>query len=168
MVDVALDNRHGKLKSIADFSIPFHNFTGGFTEGAHTISADGETLTFEGRANVRPTIGSPPGTGSIAWSRGHLQELEPAEICGAVTTDGPTDTPVLARRGSIQTWLLFHTGRVLPVADPPEPTALPELRFSMFEVAPQGATWLVQKRATGWRAIRLQAQELRLPAARAG
>lgn len=157
MVDVALDNRHGTLKASL-FSVPFHNFTGGFTEGAHTISANGETLTFE----VARTSGNhriPPGTGSIGWSRGHLQEVESAEICGAITTDGPTDTPVLARRRSIESWLLFRTGRMQSLADPPEPTVLPGLRFSMFEVAPQGAAWLVQKRATGWRAIRLQAQE---------
>lgn len=157
MVDVALDDQHEKLKASL-FPVPFHNFTGGFTEGAHTISADGETLTFE-VARTSDIDRMPPGTGSIGWSRGHLQELESVEICGAITTDGRTDTPVLARRGSIESWLLFRTGRVLPLADPSEPAALPELRFSMFEVPSQGAAWLVQKRATGWRATLLQAQE---------
>lgn len=157
MVDVALDNRNAKLRASL-FSVPFHNFLGGFTEGAHTISADGETLTFE-VVRTSDDDRMQQGIGSIGWSQGHLQELGSAEICGAITTDGPTDTPILARRGSIESWLLFRTGRVLPLTDPPEPTALPELRFAMFEVSPEGAAWLVQKRATGWRAIRLQAEE---------
>ncbi len=102
------------------FPIPFSKF-GPYDEGSHSITADGEALTF----HVSHGAGNdfqPSGAGSLAWSGGVLQDrTAPADVCGAITSSEDPADDVLVRRGAQENWLVERTGRMSRLRSRPCP-----------------------------------------------
>ncbi|HJP78057.1 MAG TPA: hypothetical protein VJ914_27540, partial [Pseudonocardiaceae bacterium] len=158
-VMVSLDSRPQRFQASL-FPVPFSVLGGGFDPGAHTVEADGETMTFlvkRGSIDDRKL----QEYGSIGWIDGTLHDTatDAAEICGALMPDTTIEHPALARRGSSMSVLIGADGRTTEINDPPPPAGLADLTFSFFELPPTTAVWLAQKRATGWSLTQLRSQD---------
>jgi hypothetical protein len=156
-VDVTLDGVEQRLRAWT-FPIPLRR-VGGFIDGTHKIEADGEALTF-GVAAGAIDDRIPTDIGSLAWMDGVLQAATAdSQVCGAVTPTSGVDRPILARRGSLESWLIHRDGKMTQLPEPPAPTCLPDLNVTYFEVAREAGVWLTQKRASGWTITKLKVQE---------
>lgn len=155
-VTVTLDGVSDRVRA-SIFPFPLRVLGGGFTPGLHTIEADGEVLTFEVAAGSGDD--RQQGSGSVAWLDGKIQAGMPgAEVCGALTPFRRVERPVLARRSSIESWLIHPSGQTAPLREPPRPSFAPQLNFPLFEVDREAAAWLAQKRARGWILTRMHMQ----------
>ncbi|MER6936441.1 hypothetical protein ABTX24_07340 [Nocardioides sp. NPDC127514] len=158
-VDVVLDGSPPQGIPASMFPFPFARL-GPYEPGTHAIEADGETLPFY----VSPGPDAdwiPPGLGSLAWVDDQLREATGgSDVCGAMTaaTDSSNKT-ILARRGALENWLVDHRGHVTELAEPPAPTCLEHASFMFFDVSPDRGAWLLQRRTTGWQAVRLRVAE---------
>lgn len=157
-VTVTLDGVEGRLRA-SIFPFPLSSLGGGHTEGVHTVEADGEALTFV----VAPASADdrvPPGACSLGWVDGALGATSGGDaIVGGMAGPVLPDRPVLARRGSAETWLIHYDGRLTRLAEPAPPLQLADLRFPFFEVDRDRAAWLAQRRTAGWAVARLHPPE---------
>lgn len=152
-VKVTLDGDRTQEFQASVFPIPLSRF-GPYTEGDHTLSADGETIKFH---VVNP---SAPAhhllSDDLAWSSGTLApNAHPRQVCGAWTGDIDSTPLVLARRGAREEWIIDHRGHTTRIYEPEPPNFLPEIAFMYFEVKKDLGAWLLQERATGWTLTRL-------------
>jgi hypothetical protein len=156
-VTVTLDGMADRLRA-SIFPFPFRRF-GPYEEGPHTVEADDEKLTFV----TAPSTGDdriPDVVGSLGWCAGTLCESRTdATVCGAVTASERVERPVLAKRGSSETWIIAATGQMTQLAEPAAPIFLAELNFPLFEVDRDRGAWLAQKRAAGWTVTRMSPLE---------
>lgn len=158
-VDVVLDGSPPQGLRASMFPFPFARL-GPYEPGTHTIEADGETLSFV----VIPgpdADWNPPGIGSLAWVDDQLGEVTgAADVCGAISAvPDSTHERILARRGALENWILDHRGHVTELPEPPAPTCLGHASFMCFDVSRDRGAWLLQRRTTGWQAIRLRVAE---------
>lgn len=127
--------------------------------GTHTVQADGEELRFV----VAPSGGDDrpsAGTGSLGWEDGELRSCQSdASICGALVADVSPDRPVLARRGSSESWLILPNGQLTELAEPSIPNGFERISFPLFEVDHPRAVWLAQKRRDRWMISRIRFRE---------
>lgn len=157
-VEVTLDRDRSQVFRATIFPIQFSRF-GPYPSGDHTISADGEELTFV----VKESSGGaydPPGMGELSWQDGCLVPAgEAPAVCGAWTDEVEDPPVVLARRGSLESWLVDGSGRTSLLTEPQPPTHLAEFPSMYFEVRKDSGAWLLQKRTADWRAVELQPTE---------
>ncbi|QLY33302.1 hypothetical protein H0264_14625 [Nocardia huaxiensis] len=157
-VEVVLDQDRTQRFRASVFPIPLCR-SGPYGEGSHSVSADGETLTFV----VRRSAGNayePPGVGRLSWRNGDLVSSdERGAVCGAWTAEPDEPEIVLVRRGAVENWVIDRTGQVAALEEPAMPNFAPGVPFMYFEVRRDRGAWVLQKRSTGWQVIRLRPAE---------
>ena len=139
------------------FPIPFSVLVRGEVE-THTIEADGESLSFEVIDGEGPGF-TPPGIGTIGWTAGQIGIATEASVCGARTQTDHTAPAVLVRRAALAYWVADHLGHLEPLTEPGIPDFLPGVSFASFEVATERGSWVLERRARGWKVTLLTARE---------
>ena len=151
---VTLDGRSEQFRANG-FPIELRRFGKGL--GRHTVDVDGQQLSFT-TLEENPDDSDPEGTGVIGWtSDGRMSGSEgELAVVGADVVETGRGTPVFARRGWDESWILHDEGRTEIVSEPPRPRFLStidtEIYTPRFELsAPASARWLAQRRGGRWR-----------------
>lgn len=153
LATVALDGRREQLQANG-FPLELRRFLSGL--GRHIVYADEQELVFT-TLDEGPDPARPPGTAALGWtSNTQMGGSDRAlVVVGALVTEMTSVTPMLARRGRDESWLLHDDGRTERLAEPAPPGFLASIDIGIhspcFEIsAPASALWLAQRRDTRW------------------